>query len=44
MYIEVVEEASKHANILSFNPGALLASLWNGKPWKMYWPEPTSYF
>lgn len=26
MYIEVVEEASKHANILSFNPGALLAS------------------
>jgi len=26
MYIEVVEEASKHANMLSFNPGALLAS------------------
>jgi len=26
MYIEIVEEASKHANILSFNPGALLAS------------------
>lgn len=26
MYIEVVEEASKHANFLSFNPGALLAS------------------
>jgi sugar/nucleoside kinase (ribokinase family) len=26
MYIEVVEEASKHANILSFNPGALLSS------------------
>ena len=26
MYIEVVEEASNHANILSFNPGALLAS------------------
>jgi len=26
MYIEVVKEASKHANILSFNPGALLAS------------------
>jgi sugar/nucleoside kinase (ribokinase family) len=26
MYIEVVKEASKHANILSFNPGALLSS------------------
>jgi len=26
MYVELVEEASKHANILSFNPGALLAS------------------
>jgi sugar/nucleoside kinase (ribokinase family) len=26
MYIEVVEEASKYANTLSFNPGALLAS------------------
>lgn len=26
MYIEVVEEASKYANVLSFNPGALLAS------------------
>jgi ribokinase len=26
MYIEVVEEASKHANTLSFNPGALLSS------------------
>ena len=26
MYIEVVEEASKYANILSFNPGALLSS------------------
>ncbi len=26
MYIEVVEEASKHANILSFNPGNLLSS------------------
>jgi sugar/nucleoside kinase (ribokinase family) len=26
MYIEVVIEASKHANILSFNPGALLSS------------------
>jgi len=26
MYIEVVEEASKHANILSLNPGALLSA------------------
>ena len=26
MYIEVVEEASKHANLLSFNPGTLLSS------------------
>ena len=26
MYIEVVEEASKYANTLSFNPGALLSS------------------
>jgi sugar/nucleoside kinase (ribokinase family) len=26
MYIEVVEEASKHANILSLNPGTLLSS------------------
>jgi len=26
MYIEVVEEASRYANILSFNPGALLSS------------------
>ncbi len=26
MYIEVVEEASKHANTLSFNPGGLLSS------------------
>lgn len=26
MYIEVVEEASKHANILSFNPGSLLSA------------------
>ncbi len=26
MYIEVVEEASKHAKLLSFNPGNLLAS------------------
>ena len=26
MYIEAAEEASKHANILSFNPGALLSS------------------
>ncbi len=26
MYIEVVEEASKYAKILSFNPGALLSS------------------
>ena len=26
MYIEVVEEASKYANLLSFNPGALLSS------------------
>ena len=26
MYIEVVEEASKHANLLSLNPGTLLSS------------------
>jgi ribokinase len=26
MYIELVEEASNHANMLSFNPGALLSS------------------
>lgn len=26
MYIEVVEQASKHANILSFNPGNILSS------------------
>ena len=26
MYVEVVEEASKHANLLSLNPGTLLSS------------------
>ena len=44
MYIEVVEEASKHANYFHLNPGTIAIILWSGSHLKKFLKELIYYF